>query len=434
MMFQRFPYLHHAPLAGGGLPEPGAPVLLQASARGLAAGLLLGWSLFLVPAPCSPQVPTSFHQEWDGVRTHFRSLLKAEGVIGGALWFVHDGEVLEREFYGFADIDEGQAVDEHTIYHWASITKTLTGIAIMQLRDRKLLSLDDPIARHVPELRTIYDPEGEVERVTLRHLLSHSGGFRAPTWPWGGNEEWHPHEPREWEQLVAMMPYTRLHFPPGSGYSYSNPGIVFLGQVVERLSGDDWEVYVDKNIFKPLGMTRSYFDVTPYHLQEQRSNNYYVRDGAVRANGKDFDTGITVSNGGWNAPVGDVVRYLSFLMGTLSLPESGRVLDRSSLQEMWQPQLTIGVEEGLDQSMGLTFFLVSRGGIQLIGHTGSQKGFLSFIYLHPDSRTAAVAAFNTLGIASEGTRPRPDTRRVLASVRERLVDRIFPLFADAARR
>src|ERR1051326_1115279 len=109
-----------------------------------------------------------------------------------------------------------------------------------------------------------------------------------------------------------MMPYTEILFPPGSKYSYSNPGIIFLGRVIEKLSGDDFEVYVDKNVLKPLGMTHSYFDVSPYHLVADRSNNYEVEAGKVTANGLDFDTGITVSNGGLNAPITDMAKTVAF--------------------------------------------------------------------------------------------------------------------------
>ena len=96
--------------------------------------------------------------------------------------------------------------------------------------------------------------------------MSHAAGFRNPTWPWGGDQPWHPFEPTEWSQLVAMMPYTEILFPPGSRYSYSNPGIIFLGRAIEGLTGDDYEVYVEKNMLRPLGMRRELFDLTPYHL------------------------------------------------------------------------------------------------------------------------------------------------------------------------
>ena len=63
--------------------------------------------------------------------------------------------------------------------------------------------------------------------------------------PWGGDKPWHPFEPPAWEQVAAMMPYTEILFPPGSKYSYSNPGVIFLGRTIEKLSGDPFETYID---------------------------------------------------------------------------------------------------------------------------------------------------------------------------------------------
>jgi CubicO group peptidase (beta-lactamase class C family) len=239
------------------------------------------------------------------VADHRKAAAEA-GIVGASIAFVRDGEVVAADYYGLADLETRRPVDEQTIYHWASITKTFTGVAIMQLRERGLLRLDDPVVRHVPELRDVYNPFGPMEGVTLRHLLSHSAGFRSGTWPWGGDEPWHPHEPTEWSQLVAMIPYTRINFAPGSRYTYSNPGIVFLGRTLEKVTGDVYEAYIDKNIFRLLDMRRSYFDGTPWHLLPYRSNNYQVVAGLPVANGLDFNTGITVSNGGLYAPVGDL--------------------------------------------------------------------------------------------------------------------------------
>lgn len=386
-------------------------------------------SLLFAPAPVSGQTSDGFEEAWADLASYFRERLAEEGVVGASLAFVQDGAVLGHETYGLADRSTGRAVDERTIYHWASITKTLTGIAILQLRDRGLVRLDDPIVHYVPELRDVHDPFGDGTEITLRHLLSHSAGFRGSTWPWGGDQPWHPHEPTDWEQLAAMIPYTEVEFEPGTQYGYSNPGIVFLGQVIERVTGEDWEVYVDKNIFSPLGMHESYFDRTPYHLLPYRSNNYYARAGEVEENGLDFDTGITVSNGGWNAPVGDLVRYVSFLTGTPTEESGAIVLDRSSLEEMWQEHVPAEDDGVLRQAMGLTFFILEQGGLRFVGHTGGQKGFVSFFYVHPESGTAAIAAFNTLGLADDGP-PKPDTRRLLAEIRSRLFTEVFPLFVQ----
>ena len=190
-----------------------------------------------------------------------------------------------------------------TIFHWASITKTFTGIAILQLRDRGLLSLDDPAVKYLPELRQVHNPFGDMAQVTLRHLLSHSAGFRAPTWPWSEGKDWEPFEPPRYEQLQAMLPYTELLFAPGSRYSYSNPGIVFLGRIIEVLTNEDYEVYVDKNVLKPLGMHRSFFDKTPPHLLRHRSHSYFYDGRACARPASTSTRGVTVSNGGLNAPL-----------------------------------------------------------------------------------------------------------------------------------
>lgn len=384
----------------------------------------------LAPSRVHSQLPGGVPAAWEDLSRDLRDTLEASGMVGASWAFLRNGSILAHETFGFADLETGRRVDEATIYHWGSITKTLTGISIMQLRDRGLLSLDDPIVRYVPELRAVHDPFGPVEEITLRQLLSHSAGFRGPTWPWGGGEDWHPHEPTQWGQIVAMLPYTEILFPPGSRYAYSNPGIVFLGQVIERLTGEDWEVYVEKNILRPLEMHRSYFDHTPYFLLKDRSNNYTVRNGVPEANGLDFDTGITVSNGGLNAPIPDMARYLAFLVDSGDDATRGRypiVLPRSSLEEMWREVVPVAETGALREAMGLCFFLEDYGGRRYVGHTGSQKAFLSFFYLDPVSRTAAIAAFNSDGAAGDTPR-RPATREILNRLREEMFREIFPLF------
>lgn len=337
------------------------------------------------------QTSKQFEDAWKKTSGYFTAALSDKHVVGGALLFLDKGKVAGSEYYGLADIEENRRVDEHTIFHWASITKTFTGIAIMQLRDRGLLSLDDPVTKYLPELRKVHNPYGSMDDITIRMIMSHSAGFRSPTWPWR-NQPWQPFEPTEWSQIVAMLPYTEVKFKPGSDYNYSNPAIIFLGRIIEMLTGDAYEVYTDKNIFKPLGMYHSYYDITPYHLRKFRSNNYTLRNGRPEANGLDFDTGITASNGGLNAPLKDMVNYLAFLTGAY---EGEEILKRSSLKEMWQAQQLIEETAETRSSMGLSFFIEEFKGKRLIGHTGTQKSFYSFFYIHPPSGTACIGITNT---------------------------------------
>ena len=367
-------------------------------------------------------------EAWAATAAFYRQQIHDAGIVGSSLQMVREGQTVAEESVGFQDLDRKLPVNRDTIYHWASITKTFTAIAIMQLRDRGLLSLDDPVAKYVPEIRRIHNPFGDASSITLRMLMSHSGGLRAGTWPWGGDQPWHPFEPTSWEQLVSMFPYTQVLFTPGSKYSYSNPGILFLGRIIEDLSGDDYEMYVTKNILMPLGMHKTFFDRAPYHLVAHRSHSYFRTDAGLREGRFDFDTGITVANGGLNAPLDDMARYLGFLIGDSRRgADYDRVLRRASIEEMWQPMLAATDGEGgsgNDVRIGLSFFIERHLGVELVGHSGNQNGFLSHLYLHRPSRTAYIVAFNTE--VSSKSRNRPEiTREVDNAIRDRLIRDVF---------
>jgi CubicO group peptidase (beta-lactamase class C family) len=378
---------------------------------------------------------------WDAVVEGYRAAVERAGIVGSSLVLVRDGRIAARVNVGLQERGPSAAaaagtggvpVTDDTIYHWASITKTFTGIAIMQLRDRGRLSLDDPIVKYVPELRRAHNPFGDISQVTIRHLMSHSAGFRASTWPWGGDKPWHPFEPTSWEQLAAMLPYTDVQFAPGSKYRYSNPGVVFLGRIIEALSGDDYEVYIAKNILMPLGMRRAFFDRAPYHLLPLRSHSYVRDDSGLREARFDFDTGITVSNGGLNAPLDDMGAYLAFLSGAESggaerARRAEPVLERSSLEEMWTPQIRATEGEGVngpDSHAGLSFFIEQWSGVELVGHSGDQNGFISHLYLHRPSKTGWIVVFNTDTTASKD-RSRPSSRDVDMTVRELMLKHVI---------
>jgi CubicO group peptidase (beta-lactamase class C family) len=347
-------------------------------------------------------LPAGDGDGWPRVADLFRSRVRQAGIVGASLVVVKDGTVAHAAVEGYQDLAKKQPVDENTIFHWASITKTFTGIAIMQLRERGLLALDDPVIKYVPELRLVHNPFGDMSQVTLRHLMSHSGGFRAATWPWGGDQPWHPFEPTRWDQVVAMFPYTEILFRPGTRYSYSNPGVIFLGRTIELLSGDDYEVYVAKNILMPLGMTRTFFDRAPYHLIEHRSHSYVRSDNGIDERRFDFDTGITVSNGGLNAPLGDMAKYLAFLIHdareTATRAIYDGVLKSSSIDEMFTPQIRAADGEGgsgNDVRAGLSCFIEQHHGVELVGHSGDQNGFISHLYIHRPSKSGYLVSFNT---------------------------------------
>ena len=426
--------------------SPAKGLSIAARLTGFAVSAATGLAL-CASAAAEPQAkarpPSPFQAQFDAE-------LARHGVVGGAFALVRGAGPASLGFHGLARLDSGKAVEAETAYNWASITKTFTAIAILQLRDRGLLKLDDPAVRYVQELRQVHDAFGPVEAITVRDLLDHSAGFRNPTWPWdcddGANCEWQPFEPTKWSQVAAMLPYTHVAFKPGSRWSYSNLGYVFLGQIIERLSGDDFEVYVDKNILKPLEMHASYFDQAPYFLQAQVSASY-LRAGAaapVQAKPLDFDTGITTSNSGLKAPITDMVKYLRFLIGEAGNTRYETVLRRASLEEMWTgviPIAATGQEAaaytagpgGEPARMGLGFFVSASHGRPIVFHDGDQGGFTSELLIDPAGRNAAIFVSNTTDTgkaASEASHSVSNTEPDPASdprvaLREVLVETMF---------
>lgn len=335
------------------------------------------------------------------LKNFYQSGLSRNGIVGSSLVLIDGNQTAFRDFYGFQDSKTRQPVTADTTYHWASITKTFTSIAIMQLRDRGLLSLDDSAVKYIPELSAIHDIYGPVSAITIRELMSHSAGFRDPSWPWR-NADWQPFEPTKWSQIVAMLPYTNIEFKPGSKYSYSNLGIIFLGVIIQRVSGDPYEAYMYKNVLEPLGMYHSYFDKSPYTLLRDRSHSYDLKNGKLTEDSFNFNTGITRSNGGLNAPIPDMVRYLHFLVGDPARQQRyDAILKRSSLEEMWKPVLPVPRDANYPaHSSGRDFvtagfFIHESVGVHLVGKSGSQNGFLSQFYLDPAMQKAYIVVYNT---------------------------------------
>ena len=358
--------------------------------------------------------------------TEFRRLCAEDKVVGASVLVVDGDRDAVFETFGFQDLDSRTPVSRDTTFHWASITKTLTSIGILQLRDRGLLRLQDPITRYAPELRKVHNPFGSMETITLQHLLTHTAGFQNGTWPWKKGEPWEPFEPTRWEQLVALAPYMSIGWRPGEKYGYSNPGYIYLARVIEEISGDPFVSDIDKNLLRPLDMTGAYFDRSPYHLLARRSHSYHLsREGKNLELPFNFHTGITTGNGGLNASLPDMGIYLRFLLGTLprSDMKSGATLTdplvRSSLDELMRPLVQTDPAHP-ETWRGLGFFIDKEPSRTLIYHAGDQNGFRSLLIFDLDRGKGMVFVQNS--VADE---PRTDGPCPM-----RLRDQMKGLFKD----
>src|SRR5262245_58222253 len=157
---------------------------------------------------------------------------------------VHDGEIVWARAVGLADTDSGeQATPDHQ-YRIASITKTVTAVGLMQLRDEGKLTLDDPLDVHLP---------GAAHAATLRQLLSHLSGIQREV----PGDVWETLEMPTREELLPKLAEAERPLAPGAYWHYSNLAFALLGEVVAQVSGGSAEEYLTERVLSPVGMTRT---------------------------------------------------------------------------------------------------------------------------------------------------------------------------------
>ncbi|MCY3831856.1 MAG: serine hydrolase, partial [Chloroflexi bacterium] len=167
---------------------------------------------------------------------------------GLALGIVYDGELLWGQGYGDADVEAKTKVTLDTRFRIASISKTFTAVAILQLRDAGELSLDDPVARYLDWFDLQF--EG-APPITIRNLLTHTSGLPRDS----HNPMWTECEAPDWDEFVEALKTRPPTRPPYQKFAYSNVGYSLLGGIIEQVSGDSWASYLQANIVDPLGMS-----------------------------------------------------------------------------------------------------------------------------------------------------------------------------------
>lgn len=267
-------------------------------------------------------------------------------------------------------------------YRVGSITKTLTAVVVMQLRDQGRLGLDDRLDRHVTEVGAYGDR-------TLRSLLAHSSGMHSePAGPW-----WERSRGGDVETLLAAAGTVVAPFGPGATYHYSNLAYGLLGEVVARVTGSSWWEQVQRRILDPLSMTR-----TGYRPAAPHATGYSVDHFAHTLTEEPaHDAGAMAAAGQVWSTVADLGRYAAFLVDG-----HDDVLPPSTLTEMATPQSGTA-DAGLQEGYGLGIRLVPGGSGTLVGHTGSMPGFLAGLLVDRVRRTGAVVLANgTSGMRCEG--------------------------------
>ena len=349
-------------------------------------------TILAVLGPFNPPYPSSqtADQSVRDLAPWLRQRLTDIKVVGGNFTLVRTKGEPTIVHFGIQDSATRKPVSNATIFDWGSITKVFTGMAILQLRAQGRLNLSDRVANTVPEVLRLENVHGNTAAITLKQLMSHTSGLQRGSFPI--SVSWAQRWP-DWPQVAATLPWMKVEHQPGSRYAYSNLGVLLLGQVIEVVTQDGYESYMDKNLLRPLGMRSSYFDWTPNYLKPFKSMSYYYdEEGQRQAFPADANHGVTTSNGGLKTSIADMITFARFLLSA-SPATTPEILKRPSLEEMLQVQAPLPEQE--NQWICLSFFKRQVNGVDFYSHGGSANGFLSEMAWAPEHNAVFFISINT---------------------------------------
>ncbi|WP_214319387.1 serine hydrolase [Nonomuraea sediminis] len=321
------------------------------------------------------------------MRALLESLTQRYGVPGVSVGIL-DGEKITTYTAGIANLDTGVEVTADTVFQIGSNTKLLTAELIMQLVDEGLIKLDAPVTDYVPEFRLRH---ADASSVTIRHLLSHRGGFLGD-FPGNGDLGWGADNIARYVAQLADVP--QLH-PVGRMWSYSNSGMILLGRVVERLTGLPYDRAVRERIAEPIGADSMLF--RPEEILLRRAAVGHVPDPVT---GKIRVAPVYLEQP-WCAPSGsitvstaeDVLRFVRHHLANLERAE-----------RMWEEQVAIPPMRGT-YGWGLGWALRRLAdGRRVVGHGGTTLGQVSALDVVPEAGVAVVVLTNSAGGGALGQR------------------------------
>ncbi len=311
------------------------------------------------------------------------SQLRNRDIAGAVVSVVKDGQVLFQKGYGYADLEAKKpVVPDQTLFRPGSISKLFTATAVMQLVEQGKLDLD----RNVNEYLDFTIPKTYPEPVTLRQLLTHTAGFEETLKNLFVAHEIDMRPLRTY--LVKQMP-ARI-FPPGKVPSYSNYGFTLAGYIVERVSGEKFERYIENHILKPLGMTNSTFDQPlPSKLAAQMSKGYLSASKKPR----DFEFVQAAPAGALSTTAADMTRFMLAFLQDGSV-DGAAVLKPETVRRMETRQFDLNP---MICGLGICFMEYLLEPVRVIGHGGDSVYFHSDMVLLPDAHVGYFISYNSLG-------------------------------------
>ena len=311
--------------------------------------------------------------------------MRDTGTPGVAVGIWHKGRAFGSGF-GVTSIEAPDPVDENTLFQIGSTGKTFTATAVMRLVDKKELDLDVPVRRYLRDLK-LRDVD-VTKKVTLRHLLTHTGGWAGDYFLDTGRGD------DALAKAVESMHKVPQLTPLGEVWHYNNAGFYIAGRLIEKVTGMSYEKAITELVLEPLGMTRSFFFaeeaigyrvVAGHNSKGPRSTKHELA--------RPWDIGRNAGPaGGLISDVVDQLRWAQFHLGDGHAPNGKRLLKVSSMREMQKPQAEAG---NLANWVGISWFLDDYDGARTVAHGGTTHGQLSAFLMVPERDFAVTVLTNS---------------------------------------
>jgi D-alanyl-D-alanine carboxypeptidase len=332
---------------------------------------IFAFSTSLAQAEIPEQVARISETEAIDALTQRANELAKQDAFSGQLLVARHGKVLLEQSWGLADRESGVAVNSNTQFRIGSMNKMFTAVAILQLVEAKKIGLSDTLAKFLPD----YPNKELASKVTIRHLLMHTGGTGDI---FGPGFDSYRLKLRDHNSYITQFGTRALLKEPGAGFQYSNYGFVLLGAVIERVSGMSYYDYVEKYVYQPAGMKNT-ASLPEDADVPRRAKGYMQRGGMWKPNTDTLPYRGMAAGGGYST-ARDLLAFAQAL-------QSGKLISKAMLDEATEAN-------GAGDGIGLCFLHDGAGNTRMFGHNGSAPGMNGALWIYPRAGYIVIGLSN----------------------------------------
>ena len=302
--------------------------------------------------------------------------MESDHIVGVSAAIIINDSVIWKNGFGYADKEKNVPMTENTVVNIASATKTFTALAIMQLQDKGLLDINQPLNKYLPQFNPKTRGEN-LEELTIKSVITHSSGIQTDVLK---NTDLGS---GKYTDVLGFINETYLLYPPGLVESYSNSGYNILGYLIKQVSGQDYPEYIHQNILMPLGMSNSGF------LMDSLKGRTRVYSGGESLHDYGFSG---IASGGIYTNINDFIKYASELMHAYNGMNSS-LINTSTIQQMFAIQTGNVIIES--NKKGLGWFMFKNDSVFAVTHAGDAVTGHAEICMIPEKNTAALILINS---------------------------------------